>query len=52
MEYERDVRVEFEKLTRRVILFCRELKMYFYHNALFKPKGVGVFLNHKIEDTI
>lgn len=27
-----------------------ELEMYFYWNVLFKPKSVGVFLNHKIED--
>ena len=50
MEYGRNVRVEFEKPIGRVIIFYRELEMYFYGNVLFKPKGVGVFLNHKIED--
>ena len=50
MEYRRDVRVEFERPTGRVILFCRELEMYFYRNVPFKSKGVRVFLNYKIED--
>ena len=50
MEYGRDVRVEFKKSTGKVILFCRELEIYFYQNVLFKLKGVGVFFNHTIED--
>ena len=50
MEYGRDVRVEFEKPTGRVIIFCKELEMYFYRNDLFKSKDVSVFLNHKIKD--
>ena len=40
MEYGRDVKVEFEKLTGRVILFFKELDKYFYRNVLFKPKSV------------
>ena len=40
VEYERDVRVEFEKPIERVVLFYRELEMYFYQNVLFKPKGI------------
>ena len=50
VEYGRDMRVEFEKPIGRMILFCWELEMYFYRNVVFKPKGIGVFLNHKIDD--
>ena len=35
MKYERDVSVEFEKLTRRVILFCRKLELIFYRKSDF-----------------
>ena len=33
MKYERDVSVELEKLTRRVILFCRKLELIFYQKG-------------------
>jgi len=50
VEYGRDVIVEFKKPIGKVILFCRELEIYFYQNIIFKLKGVEVFLNHTIKD--
>ena len=50
VEYGRDMRVEFEKPSGKVIIFYRELKIYFYGNILFKPNSQGFFFNHKIED--